>query len=96
MTEFTLDLSVGGAPPHQPSDPFRGQLDQRLVAAAGVSPRNHRRNSADFKETANFLRACSLCKRRLIPGRDIYMYKYISTLSLYQSRHTYLLSSNFA
>ncbi|GFZ10028.1 senescence-associated family protein [Actinidia rufa] len=75
MTEFTLDLSVGGAPPHQSSDPFGGQLDQRLVAAAGVSPRNHRRNSADFKETANFLRACSLCKRRLIPGRDIYMYK---------------------
>ncbi|PSR99996.1 hypothetical protein CEY00_Acc23964 [Actinidia chinensis var. chinensis] len=75
MTEFTLDLSVGGAPPHHPSDPFGGQLDQRLVAAAGVSPRNHRRNSADFKETANFLRACSLCKRRLIPGRDIYMYK---------------------
>ncbi|XP_057489858.1 FCS-Like Zinc finger 6-like [Actinidia eriantha] len=75
MTEFTLDLSVGGASSYQPSDPFGGQLDQRLVASAGVSARNHRRNSEDFNETANFLRACSLCKRRLIPGRDIYMYK---------------------
>ncbi|CAH9067408.1 unnamed protein product [Cuscuta epithymum] len=25
--------------------------------------------------SAHFLTACSLCKRRLIPGRDIYMYR---------------------
>ncbi|XP_021896044.1 uncharacterized protein LOC110813281 isoform X2 [Carica papaya] len=43
-------------------------LDQRF------SPRTNRRHSADFLETPNFLRACSLCKRRLVPGRDIYMY----------------------
>lgn len=64
-----------------PNSPFKG-LDQRFMAAAAVSPtpsprpRNLRRNSADFNaETAHFLRACSLCKRRLIPGRDIYMYR---------------------
>ncbi|CDP01192.1 unnamed protein product [Coffea canephora] len=64
-----------------PNNPCKG-LDQRFMAAAAVSPspsprpRNLRRNSVDFTtETAHFLRACSLCKRRLIPGRDIYMYR---------------------
>jgi hypothetical protein len=38
-----------------------------------------RRNSADFSavETAAFLRACGLCNRRLGPGRDTFMYKYV-------------------
>ncbi|KAF3441029.1 hypothetical protein FNV43_RR19315 [Rhamnella rubrinervis] len=42
-----------------------------------LSPRNnnHGRNSQDFVETAHFLRTCSLCKRRLASGRDIYMYR---------------------
>uniref|UniRef100_A0A5B6ZTC5 FLZ-type domain-containing protein n=1 Tax=Davidia involucrata TaxID=16924 RepID=A0A5B6ZTC5_DAVIN len=79
LTEFTLDLSNGEVPP---SDPFKvvGPLrptqgfDQRFLSAT-VSPRSHRRKSADFMETAHFLRACSLCKRRLVPGRDIYMYR---------------------
>ncbi|OMO94225.1 hypothetical protein COLO4_16457 [Corchorus olitorius] len=48
-------------------------LDQRLLAT--VTPRVHRRHSADFLETAHFLRACGLCRRRLVPGRDIYMYR---------------------
>lgn len=36
-----------------------------------------RRNSADYSavETAAFLRACGLCRRRLGPGRDTFMYK---------------------
>lgn len=51
-------------------------FDQRLLAT--VSPRAHRRHSADFIETAHFLRACGLCRRRLVPGRDIYMYRYFS------------------
>ncbi|CAL9166923.1 unnamed protein product [Musa hybrid cultivar] len=36
-----------------------------------------RRNSGDFAvvETAPFLRACGLCKRRLGPGRDTFMYR---------------------
>ncbi|CAL8997299.1 unnamed protein product [Prunus brigantina] len=59
-------------------------LDQRLMmkmaspspsSPSSPSPRSHRRNTADFVETAHFLRACGLCKRRLVPGRDIYMYR---------------------
>ncbi|GMI90936.1 FCS like zinc finger 6 [Hibiscus trionum] len=50
-----------------------GELDQRLLAT--VSPRVHRRHSADFMETPHFLRSCGLCRRRLVPGRDIYMYR---------------------
>ncbi|XP_021284716.1 uncharacterized protein LOC110416904 [Herrania umbratica] len=48
-------------------------FDHRLLAT--VSPRAHRRHSVDFIETAHFLRACGLCRRRLVPGRDIYMYR---------------------
>ncbi|KAH7846566.1 hypothetical protein Vadar_015582 [Vaccinium darrowii] len=80
MTEFTLDLTEEDdqAPIHQPSDTFTGGsggLGHRLSSSAGVSPRNHRRNPSEFVETAQFLRSCFLCKRRLVPGRDIYMYK---------------------
>ena len=53
-----------------------GLNQQLLQPTTMVSPRNQRRNSVDFVDTAHFLRACSLCKRRLFPGRDIYMYRY--------------------
>ncbi|KAL3621436.1 hypothetical protein CASFOL_036348 [Castilleja foliolosa] len=69
MTEFTLDLNNGAYQPSDPHHPFNG-LDQPPLAA----PRLNRRNS-DLGPTANFLRVCSLCKRRLTPGRDIYMYR---------------------
>ncbi|OVA14629.1 Protein of unknown function DUF581 [Macleaya cordata] len=59
--------TVGGG---EGSDGF----DQRFMSNTVPSPRNHRRNSGDFVvETAHFLRACGLCKRRLVPGRDIFM-----------------------
>ncbi|KAF5442045.1 hypothetical protein F2P56_036927, partial [Juglans regia] len=89
MTEMTFDLnttSVGAAAAaaqSDPQNPFNLQrqpghdgLDHQRFLAATVSPRNFRRNSAEFVETtsAHFLRSCSLCKRRLVPGRDIYMY----------------------
>ncbi|KAG8493943.1 hypothetical protein CXB51_011287 [Gossypium anomalum] len=79
------------APPPDPLNPFKnhpkqqagvwgpqiqaddGGLDQRSLAT--VSPRVHRRHSADFMETPHFLRSCGLCRRRLVPGRDIYMYR---------------------
>ncbi|OAY23330.1 FCS-Like Zinc finger 6 [Manihot esculenta] len=81
MSEITFDLDSESVPPS--SDPriahkqvagFGVQLDQRFLSAT-VAPRTHRRASADSLETAHFLRVCSLCKRRLIPGRDIYMYR---------------------
>ncbi|CAH8357138.1 unnamed protein product [Eruca vesicaria subsp. sativa] len=53
-----------------------GLLDQRPLAM--VSPRGtQRRHSADYSTHAgaDFLRSCSLCKRHLVHGRDIYMYR---------------------
>ncbi|KAL2503800.1 Protein of unknown function (DUF581) [Abeliophyllum distichum] len=86
MTEFTLEIDgrksgEDTAGNHQAFDPHNsfnsGGLDQSFLATstAAASPLSIRRNSADSVETAHFLRACSLCKRRLIPGRDIYMYR---------------------
>ncbi|KAJ4966554.1 hypothetical protein NE237_018403 [Protea cynaroides] len=90
LTEFTLDLSsIEGAPAisdaaagQEPPAIKRNQLgvgptdgfDYRLMAT--VSPRTTvRKNLNDYVATAHFLRACNLCKRRLCPGRDIYMYR---------------------
>ncbi|WVZ19722.1 hypothetical protein V8G54_007044 [Vigna mungo] len=83
MSEITFDLNTtlddddqnnlvkGGLGP----DPVGSNgLDQSRVWAL-VSPRNHRRHSEDSAHTPEFLRVCFLCKRRLVPGRDIYMYK---------------------
>ncbi|GLT43981.1 hypothetical protein SLA2020_179010 [Shorea laevis] len=47
--------------------------DQQFLAM--VSPREYRGSSSDFTETPHFLRSCGLCKRRLTPSRDIYMYR---------------------
>ncbi|KAJ4868651.1 hypothetical protein Rs2_12625 [Raphanus sativus] len=52
--------------------------DHRLLAM--FSRRNHRRNERkdDRKSSlpsSSFLGSCGFCKRRLAPGRDIYMYK---------------------
>ena len=81
MTEIKFDLNTASSEAAPPSDHpqkqvgYGGMIDQRSSAATGSPRTSHRRASADFLETPNFLRACSLCKRRLIPGRDIYMYK---------------------
>ncbi|KVH99557.1 uncharacterized protein LOC112514605 [Cynara cardunculus var. scolymus] len=88
MTEVTLDLNrtaVGGGhansqPPYDPNNPFTmnpspdANLDHRFFTPT-ISPRNHRRNSADHMESAHFLTVCHLCNRRLITGRDIFMYR---------------------
>ncbi|XP_010446540.1 PREDICTED: uncharacterized protein LOC104729302 isoform X1 [Camelina sativa] len=54
--------------------------DQRFLGI--LSPTNHRRNesqdggrSSPSSSSSSFLGNCGLCKRRLAPGRDIYMYK---------------------
>lgn len=60
MTEFTLDFTGAGV----------SSSSDVVYPPLSPSPRHlHRRNSADF------LTVCSLCHRRLIPGRDIYMYR---------------------
>ncbi|CAK7347102.1 unnamed protein product [Dovyalis caffra] len=81
LSEITFDLNTAGSEAAPPADHPKkqmgcgGLMDQRSLAATGSTRTTHRRASGDFLETANFSRACSLCKRRLIPGRDIYMYK---------------------
>ncbi|XP_043721669.1 FCS-Like Zinc finger 6-like [Telopea speciosissima] len=89
LTEFNMDLSnPEEAPATSEGSSRRNQqgsgggggfgsdgFDYRLMAAT-ISPRTtHKRNSSNFIETPHFLRACNLCKRRLGPGRDIYMYR---------------------
>ncbi|KAL5555973.1 hypothetical protein UlMin_038209 [Ulmus minor] len=69
-----LDHHHGVAPP-PPPPPALGVDYQNQQLLSMISPRNHRRNSGDFVETAHFLRTCGLCRRRLASGRDIYMYK---------------------
>ncbi|WOK94348.1 hypothetical protein Cni_G03050 [Canna indica] len=64
----------------RPADADWLEADQYAVGveAAGAGGGGvRRRNSGDFSvaETAPFLMACGLCKRRLGPGRDTFMYR---------------------
>ncbi|XP_072982358.1 FCS-Like Zinc finger 5-like [Typha latifolia] len=69
--------------PHRQIHSGNVQLHEAQLVATGVgipSPRStgrHRRNSEDSTvvEMAPFLKACGLCKRRLGPGRDTFMYR---------------------
>ncbi|KAD4386200.1 hypothetical protein R6Q59_009450 [Mikania micrantha] len=102
MTEFTLDftspVAVPGAgnnnksqspydPNHQitVNPPPSTTLDHRYLTTT-LSPRNHRRNSADYSETPHFLTVCRLCNRRLISGRDIFMYRGDSAFCSFECR----------
>ncbi|KAK8673796.1 hypothetical protein V6N13_112107 [Hibiscus sabdariffa] len=66
---------ISDAPQNHPFPIANSGYDPRLLSM--VSPRNP--GSAAFtldgEATASFLRSCCLCKRRLAPGRDIYMYR---------------------
>ncbi|XP_022752026.1 uncharacterized protein LOC111300670 [Durio zibethinus] len=91
MTGITVDASnmedvqepIISDPPPPPQNPLHHgnfDYDQRLLAM--VSPRNPATAAAGRSgstnhvvDTAPFLRSCCLCKRRLAPGRDIYMYR---------------------
>ncbi|CBI19129.3 unnamed protein product, partial [Vitis vinifera] len=68
MTEFTLDPNSVQQPPSDSQNPFK---DRPKSVGFGGDPRY----SADFVDNSHFLRACCLCKRRLVSGRDIYMYR---------------------
>ncbi|XP_077249959.1 FCS-Like Zinc finger 6-like [Tasmannia lanceolata] len=50
-------------PPIDPSPPF-----------ITYTPKESHKPTPEIV-TSHFLRACGLCKRRLAPGRDIYMYR---------------------
>ncbi|KAJ6678007.1 FCS-LIKE ZINC FINGER 5 [Salix viminalis] len=87
----TLHLTArpeDGPPPYHHSNNMVGAFDggntsgfllhdQRLLATM-VSPRNHYRSGGSgdhLVEAAHFLRTCGLCKRRLGPGKDLFMYR---------------------
>lgn len=53
----------------------------------GFPKPNRRKNP----EPAHFLHACFLCKRRLVPGRDIYMYRGDSAFCSIECRHQQIL-----
>lgn len=93
MTEFTLDLNhtvvVDGGPNNSGPPPPAASYDQypnnpfntiSKPPSPTIASKIHRRNSGDYTQTSHFLKACHLCKRRLITGRDIFMYRYYSNL----------------
>ncbi|KAK7301251.1 hypothetical protein RJT34_12112 [Clitoria ternatea] len=78
MSEITLDLNTTASDvAFNPSHQHKSASASATPAASNhnTTPKIHRRHSSEFLETPHFLRACSLCKRRLVPGRDIYMYR---------------------
>ncbi|KAF9610306.1 hypothetical protein IFM89_021976 [Coptis chinensis] len=82
ITEFTVDLGYleetdlqNSLNDQQQQQQQQNQIGLERFMNKNQSPRTLRRNSAEFVETAHFLRACGLCNRRLAPGRDIYMYR---------------------
>ncbi|XP_066371547.1 FCS-Like Zinc finger 6-like [Miscanthus floridulus] len=77
----TTSLSDLAPPPEIPGRPqTRAARGDAVVAGAGTvwgGAEMMRRHSGDFlpaMETAAFLKACGLCKRRLGPGRDTFIY----------------------
>ncbi|GFY80266.1 senescence-associated family protein, putative [Actinidia rufa] len=79
MTGIRVDLGDGGA--LEPADPGR----ESVVVVGGpsgvdpclmgmVSPRYHGKSYGGVFADP-FLKTCGLCKRRLLPGRDLYMYR---------------------
>ncbi|KAK8717302.1 hypothetical protein V6N13_044574 [Hibiscus sabdariffa] len=78
MTGITVDVDDDIVVVQAPDAPQNHQVlpiansgyDPRLL-----SPRNPCAGAFTLDATAPFLRSCCLCKRRLAPGRDIYMYR---------------------
>ncbi|XP_048136405.1 FCS-Like Zinc finger 6 isoform X2 [Rhodamnia argentea] len=63
-------------------------MDRQSSFLALVSPRNYSSMEAG---SAHFLTTCGLCKRRLFPGRDIYMYS--SSLALSRTEKSKCVNS---
>lgn len=75
MTQFSFDLSGSGDEARLESDKRKDVkergMSRRISSSSSVSTANQRRGF----ETAPFLTACALCKRRLGLDKDIYMYR---------------------
>ncbi|KAL1547030.1 FCS-Like Zinc finger 5-like isoform X2 [Salvia divinorum] len=75
-----MSLGKRGRPPPMKRNSSITEFTLDLINGGGgerVFPPStpHFSGASDFVETANFLRDCFLCKRRLISGQDIYMYR---------------------
>ncbi|RWW35422.1 hypothetical protein BHE74_00059639 [Ensete ventricosum] len=92
MTEFAAEVEgpltadqVGAESQSRHPHLLQKQRNQRRAAEAALwrsgGGGGRRRNFGDFAmvEAAPFLMACGLCKRRLGPGRDTFMYRYFSS-----------------
>ncbi|RRT34924.1 hypothetical protein B296_00046459 [Ensete ventricosum] len=92
MTEFAAEVEgpltadqVGAESQSRHPHLLQKQRNQRRAAEAALwrsgGGGGRRRNFGEFAmvEAAPFLMACGLCKRRLGPGRDTFMYRYFSS-----------------
>ncbi|KAI4389434.1 hypothetical protein MLD38_001662 [Melastoma candidum] len=78
---MALDLDFGDPVPARPSSYTSGTgvpayvWDEEGAGAPVASPRVHRRHPSEIAASGHFLHTCCLCKRSLVPCRDIYMYR---------------------
>ncbi|KAK1361695.1 FLZ-type domain-containing protein [Heracleum sosnowskyi] len=90
LTEITVNLTAGKQPTsNSPATPKNEQRKSHQEGEWSESPRDYtrmRRRSINIPtpqnysntytdDTPSFLTTCSLCQRRLPPGRDIFMYR---------------------
>ncbi|KAK6120022.1 hypothetical protein DH2020_046262 [Rehmannia glutinosa] len=74
MTRITFDMGITEAAPPEAAAMIGGEFigyDRHLLSPRYLT----KKSPAAVVETADFLRCCGLCNRRLAPGRDIYMYR---------------------
>ncbi|KAK7377602.1 hypothetical protein VNO80_03030 [Phaseolus coccineus] len=62
---WSLNAAASNAANQQRSSDSGGALTPKII----------KRYSSDLVDRSHFLRVCALCKGRLAPGRDIYMYR---------------------
>ncbi|XP_038718470.1 FCS-Like Zinc finger 5-like isoform X2 [Tripterygium wilfordii] len=73
MSEITFDLSTSSTGTESGTQEQADGPDQLFSPRSTQTHHRKTASSSGFLETP-FLRSCSLCRRRLVPGRDIYMY----------------------
>ncbi|KAJ0230019.1 FCS-Like Zinc finger 7 [Hirschfeldia incana] len=83
ITRMTIEVDDAQTPGQDPGVAMAvvdggDNYDHRFLTM--FSPRNHSRNERkdggkSSLPSSSFLGSCGFCKRRLAPGRDIYMYK---------------------
>ncbi|KAF5739719.1 hypothetical protein HS088_TW12G00929 [Tripterygium wilfordii] len=74
MSEITFDLSTSSTGTESGTQEQADGPDQLFSPRSTQTHHRKTASSSGFLETP-FLRSCSLCRRRLVPGRDIYMYR---------------------